>query len=48
MKVIVSSVKSLFSLDYKLFEIIVINDGSTDNTLEVLKKAFNLHFLLLK
>jgi len=41
-KVIVSSVKSLFSLDYKLFEIIVINDGSTDNTLEVLKKAFNL------
>lgn len=41
-KVIVSSIKSLFSLDYKLFEIIVINDGSTDNTLNVIKKAFDL------
>ena len=41
-KVIASSIKSLFSLDYKLYEIIVINDGSTDNTLNVLKKEFNL------
>ena len=41
-KVIISSIKSLFSLNYKLFEIIVINDGSTDQTLDVIKKEFNL------
>ncbi len=41
-KVILASVKSLFSLNYKLFEIIVINDGSTDKTLDVLKKEFDL------
>lgn len=40
--VILSSVKSLFFLDYKLFEIIVVNDGSTDNTLEKLIKEFKL------
>lgn len=38
-KVILSSIKSLFSLDYKLFEIIIINDGSTDNTLKTLLKS---------
>lgn len=41
-KVILSSVKSLFSLDYKLFEIIVINDGSSDQTKDLLVKELNL------
>lgn len=41
-KVILSSVKSLFSLDYKLFEIIVINDGSSDKTKNLLVKEFSL------
>ena len=39
---IVDSIMSLLDIDYKLYEIIIINDGSTDNTLEVLKKNFNL------
>jgi len=41
-KVIKSSVKSLLSLDYKLYEIIVINDGSTDDTLDCLIEAYSL------
>jgi len=39
---IVSSVKSLLNLQYPEFEIIVINDGSTDQTLEILKQEFRL------
>ena len=38
--IIVSSLRSLLSLDYVNFEIIVINDGSTDATLEELDDAF--------
>ena len=41
-KTIIKSVESLFYLDYKLYEIIVINDGSTDKTLDTLIKKFNL------
>lgn len=39
---IVSSVKSLLSLNYKLYEIIVIDDGSSDNTSQKVVEAFNL------
>lgn len=39
---IVHSVQALLQLDYPEYEIVVINDGSTDRTLEVLNQAFSL------
>jgi cellulose synthase/poly-beta-1,6-N-acetylglucosamine synthase-like glycosyltransferase len=39
---IVESVRSLLSMRYPEFEIIVINDGSTDETLEILIDTFSL------
>ena len=39
---ITASVRSMFQLTYADFEIIVINDGSSDRTLEVLKREFSL------
>ncbi len=39
---ITASIRSMFQLTYSDFEIIVINDGSRDSTLEVLKREFSL------
>ncbi len=39
---IADSVRSLLQLDYPEYEIVVVNDGSKDDTLEVLKKEFSL------
>ena len=39
---IVDSVKNLLSLDFPEYELIVINDGSKDNTLALLIEAFGL------
>jgi len=39
---IIESIKSLLNLDYLNYEIIVINDGSTDNTLQTVIDTFGL------
>lgn len=39
---VVDSIKSLLNLDYRLYEIIVIDDGSKDNTSKNLIEAFNM------
>lgn len=42
-KVIEDSVKSLLRLDYPNYEIIIVNDGSTDNTHGVAEKMVGFH-----
>lgn len=39
---IAAALRSMLQLSYSEFEIIVVNDGSKDNTLEVLKREFGL------
>jgi len=41
-KTIIESIKSLLDLNYSVYEIIIINDGSTDATLEIVKNVFKL------
>lgn len=39
---IAASVRSLLQLNYAEYEVVIVNDGSKDQTLEVLKQAFGL------
>lgn len=41
-KDILHTAKNMLSLSYRYKRIIIVNDGSTDNTLEILKNNFNL------
>lgn len=40
--VIVPTVRALLQLDYPQFEVVVVNDGSSDDTMRVLDEAFGL------
>ncbi len=40
---IVETIRSLLSLDYRLYEIIVVNDGSKDNTGDLVAETFGLY-----
>lgn len=44
-KEVVKTVKSLLNLDYNLYEIIVIDDASSDKTVKSLIKQFDLHLV---
>lgn len=37
-----ATIRSLLALDYRLYEIIVIDDGSTDHTAQIVRDAFQL------
>lgn len=39
---VVDTVKSMLDMDYKLYEIVVVDDGSSDNTTPVLLNAFDM------
>lgn len=41
-KTIIVNVKSLLTLNYPKFEVIIVNDGSKDDTLDLLIKEFDL------
>ena len=41
-KIVIQTIKSLLALNYLTYEVIVVNDGSRDDTLKTIIKAFDL------
>lgn len=44
-KTIQQSIHSILNVNYPVFDVIIVNDGSTDHTLAKLKKAFDLYLI---
>jgi poly-beta-1,6-N-acetyl-D-glucosamine synthase len=44
-KTIIDNIRSLMSLHYNDFEIVIVNDGSSDNTMEKVIKAYDLELV---
>lgn len=44
-KTIVDNIRSLLSLHYNDFEVIIVNDGSTDDSMEKIVKAYDLELI---
>lgn len=44
-RTILSNIKCLLKLDYPQYELIIINDGSKDSTMEILKEELNLYIV---
>lgn len=42
---IVSTIQSLLSLEYRLYEIVIVDDGSTDGTAQLIRDTFQMHQL---
>jgi cellulose synthase/poly-beta-1,6-N-acetylglucosamine synthase-like glycosyltransferase len=40
---IVDNINALLSCEYREFQLVIVNDGSTDETMEILTKEFNLN-----
>lgn len=41
-KTIIDNIRTLLALYYNNFEVIIVNDGSTDNTFQLIKEAYDL------
>ncbi len=41
-KTIIDNIRTLLSLYYNNFEVVIVNDGSTDNTFDLMKEAYDL------